>query len=466
MPPAKKTPAKKSEKKRVVAPTKTILIIGEAGSGKSTLVNALRDKERSSEAEVAVGSRGITKELQYYVGTPINGGKVDIVDTPGVGDQDVKPIELVGKLQKEFASGGESIDAVVVTCDSMNCRLNTGMQVVKALVEHSFVKEGPTGSVWSNIIVVCTKFDKLQKAMKDDDDGPEARNIFQMLETRDMTTDRDGNPVPEGTIASFYAQAPDKWGTYVFTSKTDVSALTDKIGELPNLTISIDDNGGDALNDAMADVLGIERKKFAEELASVKEGIQQEMVAREEALKMQHLAHLAKVKKEAKGNLDEMKRLAKVEAEEIKNQAKVQAEKSAEARQKLEDKLDSQQKEYDETNKRFQQQLEDAKSQKNGAMASEIELIKQKMSEILIEKEVLNAALKGMPAHKKPVSPSSSDYGSDTDSDDGFQYKPPKNAHKKYAAKGGNCWPGTNKNGDPCGSCLRRQPGLFCQWHP
>ena len=49
-------------------PVRRLLVVGEVGDGKSTLVNALRDPARSSPADSGRGARGITKTITTYAG--------------------------------------------------------------------------------------------------------------------------------------------------------------------------------------------------------------------------------------------------------------------------------------------------------------------------------------------------------------------------------------------------------------
>ena len=84
----------------------TLLVVGECGDGKSTLVNALRDPAKSTEAHAGKSPRGVTKQIQRYDGTPINGHPITILDTPGIGDKDVTPAKLFALLEQELAAGG------------------------------------------------------------------------------------------------------------------------------------------------------------------------------------------------------------------------------------------------------------------------------------------------------------------------------------------------------------------------
>lgn len=133
---------------------KIFLVVGECGDGKSTLINALRDPLRSGEPKAGLCSRGVTKNIEAFVGLPIEGVQVDYLDTPGVGDMDVTPMKVLTLIEQELMSdqinGTDAIDGVIVTTPVPDGRVKLGAQVVQLLVEHGFLGEDK----WENIILV------------------------------------------------------------------------------------------------------------------------------------------------------------------------------------------------------------------------------------------------------------------------------------------------------------------------
>ena len=141
-------------------PIRRLLVVGEVGDGKSVMINALRDPARSSPATSGRAARGITKAITSYVGLPINGQRIELLDTPGVGDMDITPTTLISMLEERLGAHnqGPKLDGVLATSPVADGRMRLGAQVVQAIVDKGFLG----GDKWSNIILVGTKNDRAE----------------------------------------------------------------------------------------------------------------------------------------------------------------------------------------------------------------------------------------------------------------------------------------------------------------
>ena len=190
------------------AEPRVLLIIGECGDGKSTLVNALRDPARSEKAEAGMATRGVTKTISVFDGKPIKGRAIQIMDTPGIGDQDVTPLSLVAKIEAKLSDHPIPISGVIVTTPAREGRVKLGAQVVQTLVEHGFVGEHK----WDSVILVGTKSDRAEE---------EEKTFFRDCVVKDFF-----EKAPPGTSPKF-----------ALTTKEDVSQLVTQIGSLPGVPI-------------------------------------------------------------------------------------------------------------------------------------------------------------------------------------------------------------------------------------
>lgn len=228
---------------------KTILVVGECGDGKSTLINNLRDPLRSSEAATGRVADGVTKEITAYQGKAIDGHSITLLDTPGVGDGTVGPMDLMGMLESYFVSGECSVDTVIVTTKVTNNRLTMGARVVQILVDNGFVGGEEK---WHNVVLVGTRNDKADE---------EDRESFV-----------------QSIMPSFFRSAGGRdIGTFALTGKDDVSQLVDVLKNTPNIVVGYappTEEKGDALCASLARLLSVDKQVLALELeeARVKHG--------------------------------------------------------------------------------------------------------------------------------------------------------------------------------------------------
>lgn len=152
---------------------KVILIIGETGHGKSTLMNGILDSTYVDEfgqnevAPKAGNSKGTTKEM---IAGPARadfapGFSVKLYDSPGIGDFTIDTGTLLSKYEDVFDKRG--IDAVIV-CQKIGENFTQAMKMAIEVLNRGLVQERTdskqhTNEVkkWENIILVGCAHDPL-----------------------------------------------------------------------------------------------------------------------------------------------------------------------------------------------------------------------------------------------------------------------------------------------------------------
>ena len=224
------------------ARTRTILVVGECGDGKSSLVNALRDPSCTQEAKAGKAARGVTKQINLYRGKSINGMSIAILDTPGIGDKDVTAATLLSMLEGKLSNADAPISGVLVTTPVTDGRVKLGAQVVHALVEKGFVGQAK----WDSVILIGTKNDRAE-----DDE----RQCFV------------DEVVPE------FFDANGGIGKYAMTSKHDYSALQHQISMLPEWSVKYLAPDAEEMSQALAAKLGIDPAIFQRDLQETRSQI-------------------------------------------------------------------------------------------------------------------------------------------------------------------------------------------------
>jgi len=288
-------------------PVRRLLVVGEVGDGKSTLINALRDPVRSEPAEAGRAARGVTKQILTYVGQPINGHPVLLLDTPGVGDKDITPTKLITMLEKQLLP---PFDGVLVTNPIPDGRVKLGAQVVSTIIDHGFVGT----EKWSSVVLVGTKNDRAED---------EAQRQFFLEDIR----------------REFFSLAPEANGAVCLTSKDDYSQLRAQIAKLPRLHVHYRPANSTMMALALAESFGMRMEDFQKQLREERDRMRQEYT--EELQKLQHESQVRFKESEVRETeLKEKLEMAQRMAEDAVGAAKVVAERRlAEVRSEFEQQL-------------------------------------------------------------------------------------------------------------------------------
>eukprot|EP00732_Lithocolla_globosa_P001520 Lithocolla_globosa_v1_NODE_772_length_3299_cov_35.787916.p1 type:complete len:467 gc:universal NODE_772_length_3299_cov_35.787916:1582-2982(+) len=218
----------------------TVLVVGETGDGKSTLINSLCEHDDLvAEAKMSVG--GTTKNVFEYPGKIINGIAFKYIDTPGIGDHDVTPIKLLSVLESHLNS---ALSAVIVTSPVTKTNIGLGAQIVQSLVEKGIVDGSTEEDKWSNIILVGTKNDRAE---------PQEREHF-------ITK----------TVPYFFSKARGGNGPFALTGLQENTSLIEQISKLTDKTIKYIRPDSKVMAGALSEKLGVDPEVFRSELTSAR----------------------------------------------------------------------------------------------------------------------------------------------------------------------------------------------------
>jgi len=150
----------------------TALIIGECGMGKSTVVYNLAGRPKLKSMIDGMDPNGVTKDFEAFDANLRGVGFADaVLDSPGLGDQDVKLPEWIAKAERSF----QEVNAIVVCVSETNPRITMGAELVTMMIKRGFLghlkgDDSETRNLLrDSVIVAGTKGNlatrKLRKAM-------------------------------------------------------------------------------------------------------------------------------------------------------------------------------------------------------------------------------------------------------------------------------------------------------------
>jgi len=322
--------------------SKTLLIVGECGDGKSTLVNLLCGIEEGSRDACKTGMRssGVTKEIVDKKAKPIGGCEIIILDSPGVGDRDVSPMQLLTLIEAALSAEGQRLDGVIVTTKVSDCRVRMGAQVVMGLVDKGFVAPGK-GNKWQSIILCGTQADRATEEQK--------HNFLH------------GSDGDKSVVATFFEQAPGNTGPCAMTSKDDISQLLAAIENLTPGLVAYEQPDSEQMGERMAKLLGLDKEVFTKQLEAERE----EMRKEQEELKAELKALAAARAESERRAMLEMQKLSK-DGEEKARAIKEQFEKQlAEKDKAMRERDEKTRKEVEERMRKLEEERQKEAARQN-----------------------------------------------------------------------------------------------------
>lgn len=143
---------------------KTLLVIGQSGSGKSSLIGAcMKGEDESSKPHAAAAVTSVTKHQRVFE-TTIDGELVLMIDSPGFGDTTgdaagFGDVDIWKQVRTVLEVPG-LIDGVLVVESANFTRISPGVTTMMRMLDQ--ISCHP--SIWSKVLVVATKMDEASTA--------------------------------------------------------------------------------------------------------------------------------------------------------------------------------------------------------------------------------------------------------------------------------------------------------------
>ncbi|CAE7039482.1 unnamed protein product [Symbiodinium sp. CCMP2592] len=238
-----------------------ILVVGECGDGKSTLIDALRDKSKSIKPLTGRDPAGVTKDVMLYPCPDLmmNGTscRFNLLDTPGVGDHEVTPVALISMIE-EFLTAGMvpgGIRGLVVTTPIPECRIKLGAQIVQVIVDKGFVAAAGHDK-YANIILCGTKSDK--------------------AEEEDRVNFMHGTDGGSSVKSLFFKKSPGQTGPCTMVSKHDYSPLLEAIVKLPSTSIAFEKPDAKVMAASLSEKLGMQPEEFESQMTAMRQLVEEQ----------------------------------------------------------------------------------------------------------------------------------------------------------------------------------------------
>jgi len=181
-------------------PIMDVIVWGETGDGKSTLINKLVGKE---VAQVGKAPGGVTKQLTSYLANIFPHISVRLWDMPGAGDRDVPAYHVLEMLESTFS---HSKMHGILLLSSRPDRMPLGAQLVAKLMDLCFANPDK----WSSVALVGTKSDKYDHGDAENFSCAVLQEFNQTVQGRisKVTTVNYHNVQPVRDILAAFASQP------------------------------------------------------------------------------------------------------------------------------------------------------------------------------------------------------------------------------------------------------------------
>uniref|UniRef100_A0A1X7TLB8 G domain-containing protein n=1 Tax=Amphimedon queenslandica TaxID=400682 RepID=A0A1X7TLB8_AMPQE len=152
----------KDEASEGYSPPLHIMIVGNVGVGKSTLINSMLGKEAATVSDDIEPTRHNT--IEEHTGT-VCGTPVVFYDTRGLGDPKLKNKELIKKFKQKLDECGDRLRVLI--CQRFTEKFDDSVNRFAEILAKYFKNHY---SIWKNCILVLTKANKYDP---DDDESDE-----------------------------------------------------------------------------------------------------------------------------------------------------------------------------------------------------------------------------------------------------------------------------------------------------